>query len=47
MSYNTFNNSLSKLRKKGLLNKDNSLNEKLLFDLSKSSFTFTIEFQNG
>jgi len=46
MSYNTFNNSLTKLRKKGLLEKDNSLNEKLLFDLGKNTFSFIIEFQD-
>jgi len=44
MSYNTFNNSLSKLRKKDLINKDNTLNEKRLFNLNKPSFSFTIEF---
>jgi len=47
MSYNTFNNSLTKLRKKGLLEKDNSLNERLLFDLGKNTFSFIIEFQDG
>lgn len=46
MSYNTFNNSLSKLRKKGLINQDNSIDERRLFNLDKESFTFTIELKN-
>jgi len=46
MSYNTFNNSLSKLRKKGLVNKDNTINEKRLFNLDRDTFSFTIEFTN-
>lgn len=43
MSYNTFNNSLTKLRKRGLI-KENTINEKRLFNLGRDSFTFTIEF---
>ena len=43
ISYNSFHNSLTKLKKKSLLNKDNSLNEKLLLNLSKNTFTFIIE----
>jgi hypothetical protein len=43
ISYNTFNNSLSKLRKKGLINK-NTLNEKLLFNLNTKEVILTIKF---
>lgn len=46
ISYNAFNNSLTKLRKKGSIESDNSLNEKLLFDLGKETFSFILEFQN-
>ncbi len=46
MSYNTFNNSLSKLRRKGLINEDNTLIEKRMFDLNKESFIFTIELMD-
>lgn len=46
VSYNSFYNSLTRLKKKSLLNKDNTLNEKMLFNLSKDSFTFTIECIN-
>ena len=44
MSYNTFNNSLSKLKKKDLVNKDNTINERRLFNLDRDTFSFTIEF---
>jgi hypothetical protein len=47
MSYNTFNNSLSKLRKKGLITKDNTIDEKRLFNLNNLVFNFTIEYTNG
>lgn len=47
MSYNTFNNSLSKLRKKGLISKDNTIDEKRLFNLNNPVFSFTIEYTNG
>ena len=46
ISYNTFNNSLSKLRKKGLINEDNTISEKRMFDLNKKSFTFTIKLMD-
>jgi len=46
MSYNTFNNSLSKLKKKDLVNKDNTINERRLFNLGRDTFSFTIEFTN-
>jgi DNA-binding transcriptional ArsR family regulator len=44
MSYNTFSNGLSRLRKKGLITKDNTINEKRLRNLNKQSYVFTIEF---
>lgn len=47
MSYNTFNNGLSRLRKKGFIKKGNSLDEKLLFNLNTNVFSFTIEYLNG
>jgi predicted transcriptional regulator len=43
ISYNTFNNSLSKLRRKDFISK-NTINERRLYNLSKGSFSFTIEF---
>ena len=43
LSYNTFNNSLTKLRKKGFI-KDNTIDERRLYNLNKNSFEFTIEF---
>lgn len=46
MSYNTFSNGLSKLRKKGLINEDNTISERRMFDLHRNSFTFTIELMN-
>ena len=42
ISYNTFNNSLSKLRKKGLI-RGNFLLEQLLFDLDREEFKITIK----
>jgi hypothetical protein len=42
ISYNTFNNSLSKLRKKSFVSQNNTIDEKLLFNLNKPEFTFTI-----
>jgi hypothetical protein len=47
MSYNTFNNGLSRLRKKGLITKDNTIDEKRLFNLNNPVFNFTIEYING
>jgi len=44
MSYNTFNNGLSRLRKKGFIGKNNILNEKLLLNLNKQEFSFTIQY---
>lgn len=46
VSYNTFNNSLSKLRKKGLI-KGNFLIEKLLFDISSDEFKLTIKLKHA
>ncbi|MCP4255532.1 MAG: hypothetical protein GY775_19425 [Candidatus Scalindua sp.] len=46
ISYNTFNNSLTKLRKKGLIT-DNTIDEGRLFDLNKGYFTFTISFKDA
>jgi len=46
ISYNTFNNSLSKLRKKGLI-EGNTLNEKLLFNLKADKVTLVINFINS
>lgn len=46
MSYNTFNNSLSKLRKKGFVNEDNTIEVKRLLDLTKNTFEFTIKFMD-
>lgn len=46
MSYNTFNNSLSKLRKKDLVNENNTIDEKRLFNLNLQFFRFTVEFSN-
>lgn len=45
ISYNTFNNSLSKLRKKGLI-KGNFLIEKLLFDLNSKDFNIIIKLKH-
>ena len=45
ISYNTFNNSLSKLRKKGLI-KGNFLHENLLFNLNRDTFDLTIRLVN-
>lgn len=46
MSYNTFNNSLTKLRKKDWISKDNTIDEKYLFNLGVNEFKFTIDFKN-
>ena len=46
VSYNTFNNSLSKLRKKGLI-KGNFLIEKLLFDLNSTEFSIIIKLKHA
>ena len=46
MSYNTFNNSLSKLRKKGFITEDNSIDERYLLNLKKEQYDFTIVFTN-
>lgn len=43
LSYNTFNNSLSKLRKKGFVVK-NTIDEKRSYDLNRNTFNFNIEF---
>jgi predicted transcriptional regulator len=45
ISYNTFNNSLTKLRKKGFITK-NTIDEKRLYNLNRGRFNFTIEFLN-
>lgn len=45
VSYNTFNNSLSKLRKKGLI-KGNSLLEQLLFDLDSKEFKIILKLKH-
>lgn len=47
MSYNTFNNSLTKLRKKDKISKNNTIDERWLFDLNRENFMFTIEFENN
>ena len=41
MSYNTFNNVLSKLRKKGIIS-ENAINETYLFNLEKKEFNITL-----
>ncbi|MCK9429238.1 MAG: hypothetical protein M0R17_04490 [Candidatus Omnitrophica bacterium] len=46
MSYNTFNNSLTKLRKKDWISKDNTIDEKYLFNLGAKEFKFIIEFKD-
>jgi hypothetical protein len=46
MSYNTFNNSLTKLRKKDWISKDNTIDEKYLFNLGSDEFQFTIRIIN-
>ena len=45
ISYNTFNNSLSKLRKKGLI-RGNFLIEKLLIDLNSKDFNIIIKLKH-
>lgn len=45
LSYNTFNNSLSKLRKKGFIDK-NTIDERRLYNLNNGKFVFQIEFLN-
>lgn len=47
IAYNTFHNSLSKLRKKGLI-EENKLDESkpLMFDLNADEFNFTITLKN-
>lgn len=45
ISYNTFNNSLTRLRKKDII-EDNSLEEKYLFDLTKQEFEITLNVLN-
>jgi len=47
MSYNTFNNSLTKLRKKDKISRNNTIDERWLFDLNRDNFMFTIEFENN
>lgn len=46
VSYNTFNNCLTRLRKKDWISKDNTIDEKFLFNLDLNTFLFTIEFEN-
>lgn len=47
IAYNTFHNSLSKLRKKDII-EDNKLDESkyLMFDLNTDKFNFTISLKN-
>ncbi len=45
MSYNTFNNVLSKLRKKGIIS-NNELVEKYLFNLNVDNFTIVFNIRN-
>jgi len=45
LSYNTFNNSLSKLRKKGIINRS-MLHEQLLFNLDSDEFNITIKIKD-
>ena len=45
MSYNTFNNILSRLRKKGII-EDNSIVERYLFDLNRHQFSITLDIIN-
>jgi predicted transcriptional regulator len=43
ISYNTFNNALTTLRKKGFI-KNNTLDEKLCFDIHSKEFKITIHY---
>jgi len=45
ISYNTFNNSLSKLRRKGLI-EGNFLPEQLLFNLNKPEFNLILKLKH-